>query len=455
MPTRRVAVVGGGVTGAAAASTLTGLGHEVHVFDQGRRGPGGRASHRSVRAADAAVLADDEPPPETATWEFDHGCQFFRADSERMRRLCAAWCERGWAAPYEGRFGKVGDAADFFGLPSEAAPVYAGVGGMQRLVRAMLRASAAQLHAGVRVSGMSQGAEGRWTLRGVGGEAAFHDAAEACAAASSERGLGDFDAVVLTDVSSSFEAWHRASAGVPEALAARVRERVRVPLFSCMVALHAPLDLPLDALSFGAAAGAPAPAVWWAARSQAKPGAVAGAGESWTLVSTPAFAAAEVRAVTMRDPDSGAFRPQTDEYLNGARGPARALLASFLEAVAPLLPPGADPPAEPAYLQAQRWGSAFPAPAHVGGRDGDGRGEGTASVLGVAYESATPPLVYARPAAPAASAAEDRDFLADDALKLVYAGDFCSRRPPGFEAACLSGVDAAEHLGRRLEGTPM
>ena len=41
--------------------------------------------------------------------------------------------------------------------------------------------------------------------------------------------------VMLTDVSSAFGEWHRASAGVPEALAVRVRSRVRVPLFSCMV----------------------------------------------------------------------------------------------------------------------------------------------------------------------------------------------------------------------------
>eukprot|EP00965_Chrysotila_dentata_P105707 3491707-Pleurochrysis_carterae.AAC.2 len=43
----RVAVVGGGICGASAAAALAG-NLTVTLFDQGRRGPGGRASHRSV-----------------------------------------------------------------------------------------------------------------------------------------------------------------------------------------------------------------------------------------------------------------------------------------------------------------------------------------------------------------------------------------------------------------------
>ena len=74
-------------------------------------------------------------------------------------------------------------------------------------------------------------------------------------------------------------------------------------------------------------------------------------------------------------------------------------------------------------------------------------------VLGVTYESATPPLVYDRPSATIATTVaedEDRDFIADDKLRIYYAGDYCSRRPPGFEAACLSGLDAAQHIASIL-----
>ena len=139
----RVAVVGGGITGAMAASVLgKAAGCEVCVFDQGRRGPGGRASHRTVRPSDAAVLPDDGPVAHE-NYEFDHGCQFFRSDSDTMRALVAEWCQYGWAAPWHGRFGRIGSGGDFFGLPSDQSTVYTGVGGMHRLPRAILAASGA------------------------------------------------------------------------------------------------------------------------------------------------------------------------------------------------------------------------------------------------------------------------------------------------------------------------
>jgi predicted NAD/FAD-dependent oxidoreductase len=41
-------------------------------------------------------------------------------------------------------------------------------------------------------------------------------------------------------------------------------------------------------------------------------------------------------------------------------------------------------------------------------------------------------------------------FVAADEQRLYYAGDFCSRRAPGFEAAALSAADAAAHVVREL-----
>ena len=83
---------------------------------------------------------------------------------------------------------------------------------------------------------------------------------------------------------------HRASAGVPDAFAARVRDRVRLPLFAAMVAFAQPLGLPLDAVSVGGSSG-----LWFAARTQSKPGLEHGGGdaECWTLISTPKFAVDE------------------------------------------------------------------------------------------------------------------------------------------------------------------
>lgn len=60
----RVAIVGGGITGATACSTLLArFGGDVHieVFDQGRSGVGGRSSHRNRE--------------DSQTLRWDHGCQ--------------------------------------------------------------------------------------------------------------------------------------------------------------------------------------------------------------------------------------------------------------------------------------------------------------------------------------------------------------------------------------------
>ena len=145
----------------------------------------------------------------------------------------------------------------------------------------------------------------------------------------------------------------------------------------------------------------------------------------------------------MQDAATGAFRPQEDSYLNS--GPAPALLRAFTDAVAHLRPAEAPLP-RVVYLQGQRWGSALPAPTDVGGRDATGNGDGTVRVLDVAYERSTPPLTFDR----APTAAGAADYAADEGEFLFYAGDFTSRRAPGFEAAALSGLDAASALKRVL-----
>ena len=53
---RRIAIIGGGISGTCAANRLISLRDntadlEIVLFDQGGRGPGGRASHRRVRIA--------------------------------------------------------------------------------------------------------------------------------------------------------------------------------------------------------------------------------------------------------------------------------------------------------------------------------------------------------------------------------------------------------------------
>lgn len=559
----RVAIVGGGASGAAAARALSSCSSlSLSLFDQGARGPGGRASHRRVCAHDGRVLADDERPmplsvapaasaapsasvtpaaastapatpaapaaPATPTYEFDHGCQFFRADSEQMVTLVSEWCEAGWAERWDGRFGRIcigepsadgneglssaaGGSADFFGLPSRTEPVYVGVGGMHQLPRALLSASTASVERGTRVSAVTRTPSGRWSLRVIRGPGALHDTPNAVAHATADVALGEFDVVLLTDASSSLGGWHRASANVDlrtaeaapppvdadprsvtdavgssaKAVAAtaeleRVRRRVRVPLFSAIVALSHPIadpvtgGVPYDAFSLvdcrndetegcdgNSTGGRPARSknpLWFAARSQSKPGFPRDAPECWTLVSTPEYAVAQIESTPMQDSQTGAFRPQEEDYLLSEPGPS--LFAAFLEAVSPFLVHAGLALPTAIYMHAQRWGSAIPAPALVGGSDKRGfttarmeHGDAVCrAVCGIDYTAQLSRLVYERPVATAEHGrAPLCDFL-DVGDGLFYAGDFCSHRNPGFEAAVLSGIEAAACIRARFAG---
>ncbi|MFZ5445195.1 MAG: FAD-dependent oxidoreductase [Myxococcota bacterium] len=83
-----VAVIGGGVSGAAAARALKDAGHVVTVFDKGRK-PGGRLATRSE-----------------GELRFDHGAPFFTVKDERFARWARAWWQERllgqWRGPIEG-----------------------------------------------------------------------------------------------------------------------------------------------------------------------------------------------------------------------------------------------------------------------------------------------------------------------------------------------------------------
>ena len=434
-----------------------------------------------------------------------------------MKDLVHDWVQRGWAAPWRARFGSLpraddpgnsgrrrnhhrGEArpTDFFGLLASTdrtgEDVYTGVGGMHFLPRKILESSRAVVHRGTRVSDITRrtvsGENGHetfvWDLTTTVGTAAFHDTREPEAVSELKRVRngsetpgnpnGDrrtpapgadtetqtrivvhrgFDAVVFTDISSSFGSWHRASAGLPPSFAAKLPPKLRVPLFSCMIALkptadQAPLRdrLPFDAFVVNEAERKSP--LWFAARSGSKPGfpeagadTTAPATECWTLVSTPSFAVDEIRATTMRDPVTGAFRAQENGYLNSGPGPA--LREAFFGVIGPYLEEHGEPLPSTVYLQAQRWGSGLPidpravAPEH------------TEEICGTTYASGVPGSSLDRtlPSPPSSSStttSPGQNFVADDSMGLYYGGDFCSHLNPGFEAAALSGLDLAQHI---------
>lgn len=521
-----------------------GCGGEVVVFDQGRRGPGGRASHRSVDVATGFVLPDDEEflPPlsgsgessvddthdgptsttstpsssssPTTSLQFDHGCQFLRADTSTMKNLVQDWLARGWVAPWRARIGcltlreeeEVKDdgtehcddppPTDFFGVPSNPADVYIGVGGMHLLPRRILNANKNNVvvRRGTRVRNVRwDPSNNKWGLDTVVGDAAYHDTKEkveekedgpstttTTIAGTMKKDIEDpvyekdFDAVIFTDISSSSDAWHRASAGIPDLFRQQLpmTDKVRIPLFSCMIALSYPIaqDLPFDAFTVTSHTKCVRPwsetnnGLWFAAVSHSKPGFppkkqsntecdVGSWSECWTLISTPSFAVQEIKDTTMRDPMSGTFKPQEDSYLNSVPGPA--LAKSFFDTIRPYLIDKKVKPEtansnnihtangrhvssvvlpEVTYLQAQRWGSGLPLPRSYAGTIHE--------ICGTEYASTLlSSLVFPRP-----ETMTEPDYVFDDDLGLYYAGDFTSHRNPGFEAAALSGLDVANHI---------
>jgi hypothetical protein len=62
------------------------------------------------------------------------------------------------------------------------------------------------------------------------------------------------------------------------------------------------------------------------------------------------------------------------------------------------------------------------------------------NVDGLDYVNQLEDLVYPRPDT------NNADYIADDERRIYYAGDYCSYRNPGFEAATLSGMDLAQHI---------
>ncbi|OLQ15029.1 Kinase D-interacting substrate of 220 kDa [Symbiodinium microadriaticum] len=183
--------------------------------------------------------------------------QFFRADDPRFRAdLLENWKGRGLVEEWVGNFGKLGQEhegskADFFGFP-DRPPFYCAQGGMSSLPAALLeeaKSLGATLRGGVRVASTQRLSSGAWLLRGVEGPAALHDTAEEEAAKQAPDALGEFDAVIVTDVSASMASWHRASAGLPESLASKVRNRTRVALFTALVAFEVPLEVEKDAFA--------------------------------------------------------------------------------------------------------------------------------------------------------------------------------------------------------------
>lgn len=242
MTRKRIAIVGGGVAGLAAARRLGGAKIAPTVFDKARS-PGGRVSTR--RAGELA---------------FDHGAQYFTCGDPAFERVVADWCRRGVAARWEAPVITLAN-----GVRGEArgeSERYVGVPGMSALARDL--AAGLDVACEQRIERIER-SPGSWRLISDAG-----------------RAFDGFDAVVIATPAPQAVPL---LAGLP-----RFAERVAaVEMQAChaaMVAFAEPLGV-----GFGGAFVADSP-LSWIARNGSKPGRMAG--ECWVLQTTPEWSAAHL-----------------------------------------------------------------------------------------------------------------------------------------------------------------
>jgi len=142
----KIAIIGAGMAGAAAAQGLTRAGHPVTLFDKGR-GPGGRMSTRRM-----------ETP--LGTVRMDHGAQFITARGEAFVAAIAEWTKAGACAAWAARLVAIDADGQISPLGGDIRHV--GVGGMNGVVKAALDGLDARF--GPQVVAI-EGAPGAWMLR--------------------------------------------------------------------------------------------------------------------------------------------------------------------------------------------------------------------------------------------------------------------------------------------------
>jgi len=113
----RVAIIGAGLAGLAAARSLQNNGINVTLFDKSR-GPGGRMATRRVE--DMA---------------FDHGAQYFTVRDDRFQRQVHSWLQEGIAQEWQGSIGTVKDGT--IQKKNVSTTRYVGVPRMSAITRSM------------------------------------------------------------------------------------------------------------------------------------------------------------------------------------------------------------------------------------------------------------------------------------------------------------------------------
>jgi len=118
----RIAIVGAGVAGLAAARALAGRGDTVVVFEQARV-PGGRLATRTIADIERAIGVVD--------LVFDHGAQYFTVRDQRFAGVVSTWQAQRVVARWSGRI--VAFDGEGWAPVDAATERYVGVPGMSAI----------------------------------------------------------------------------------------------------------------------------------------------------------------------------------------------------------------------------------------------------------------------------------------------------------------------------------
>tara|TARA_R110002126_G_scaffold43475_21_gene124617 strand:- start:10319 stop:11404 length:1086 start_codon:yes stop_codon:yes gene_type:complete len=253
-----VAIIGAGMAGAAAASTLQNAGVKVEVFDKGRS-VGGRMSSKRATAG-----------------YLDLGAQYFTARSRAFQQQVEHWLAAGMVTRWQARFfryqhaqlsASADDQTRFVGAPSMQTPVKA----LLADVKTHLNCRISRLHfvATPAVNGAASSASG-WYL---------YDEKNQC--------FGPYQALLLTLPPVQLQTLLATASGHTDNLQTDLNDLLRqlqsqalLPCWAVNLQLAQPLQTAADAVFVKEGN------ISWLARQNSKPGR-AGEYESWLVHFSP------------------------------------------------------------------------------------------------------------------------------------------------------------------------
>lgn len=307
----KVAVVGGGISGAVCASTLAKNGISVTLFESAR-GPGGRMSQRREISEDGKELL------------FDHGAPFFSASNSDVLRLVHEWESKGLVEEWKENFGSFDCISKKFLDIEQEAPnkKYVGIPGMNSICNE----TGVESKFGVSIGRLECLDDEKWSLTGLDGQ-----------------NLGRFSGVVVSDKSIASPRFTDVTGRPPPLdlsltpeLALKLQDIPVSPCFALMLAFSEPLSsVSVKGFSFKNSE-----ILSWSHCDSSKPGRST-ASERWVLHSTANYARGVIAQTGLQKPSSATLTKVAEE------------LFQEFQSIGLNIP-------QPFFMKAHRWGSAFP-----------------------------------------------------------------------------------------------